>query len=271
MLNIPVKVTDRLIAGIKKFQPILTKARDRDINESDTVVIINDVLSEVFGYDKFEEITSELTIKHTFCDLAIKLDGVIRLIIEVKAAGMVLKEQHTKQAADYGSNSGVDWVILTNGIEWKVYKITFGRPINLELVYEFDFTKINVKKQGDLELLYYLTKESMVKSSKASLDDFHLQKQLVNRFTIGQLLLSETVLDSLRKQLKKLAVDAKISNDEVKQILVDEIIKREVFDGDKAIEAKKKVDKMFRSQPKTQPNPKHDSSKTDSLKKEELN
>ena len=111
----------------------------------------------------------------------------------------------------------------------------------------------------------------MVKSSKASLDDFHLQKQLVNRFTIGQLLLSETVLDSLRKQLKKLAVDAKISNDEVKQILVDEIIKREVFDGDKAIEAKKKVDKMFRSQPKTQPNPKHDSSKTDSLKKEELN
>lgn len=253
MINIPVKVKDRLTASIKKFQPILTKARDRDINESDTVVIINDVLTEVFGYDKFEEITSELTIKHTFCDLAIKLDGDIRLIIEVKAAGMILKEQYTKQASDYGSNSGIDWVILTNGVDWRVYKILFTRPINLELVYEFDFTKISSKKQSDLELLYYLTKESMVKSSKASLDDYHTQKQLVNRFTIGQLLLSEMALDTLRRLLKKLSADAKISNEEIKQILVDEIIKREVFDGDKALEAKKKVDKMIRSQSKPLP------------------
>ncbi len=166
---------------------------------------------------------------------------------------MILKEQHTKQAADYGSNSGIDWIILTNGVEWRVYKITFSRPINLELVYEFDFTKINTKRQSDLELLYYLTKESMAKSSKASLDDYHIQKQLVNRFTIGQLLLSEMVLDTLRKQLKKLSSEAKISNDEIKQILVDEIIKREVFDGEKALEAKKKVDKMIRSQPKPLP------------------
>ncbi len=48
MINIPVKVKDRLTTGVKKFQPILTKARDRDINESDTVVIINDVLTVRF-------------------------------------------------------------------------------------------------------------------------------------------------------------------------------------------------------------------------------
>jgi hypothetical protein len=54
------------------FQPVLAKARDKDINESDTVTIIVDVLSQVFGYDKYTEITSEVSIKHTFCDLAIK-------------------------------------------------------------------------------------------------------------------------------------------------------------------------------------------------------
>lgn len=128
MATIPVKVKERLVAGLKRFQPIITKARDKDINESDTVTIIADMLSDVFGYDKYTEITSELAIKKTFCDLAVVLDGTVRMLIEVKAAGLDLKEQHIKQAVDYGSNSGVDWVVLTNGVTWKVYKVVFAKP-----------------------------------------------------------------------------------------------------------------------------------------------
>jgi hypothetical protein len=59
MANIPQKVSERLVAGIKKFQPILTLAQSHDANESDTVIIITDMLSEIFGYDKYSEITSE--------------------------------------------------------------------------------------------------------------------------------------------------------------------------------------------------------------------
>jgi hypothetical protein len=84
--------------------------KNRDINESDTVTIITDILEIIFGYKNIDEITSELAIKKTFCDLAIKLDGEIRLLIEVKAAGIDLKEQHIRQAVNYGSNSGLDWV-----------------------------------------------------------------------------------------------------------------------------------------------------------------
>jgi len=95
---IPAKVQERLVAGIKKYQPIITRAQDRDINESDTVTIITDIFESVFGYDKFTEITSEFAIKKTFCDLAIRLDGEIRLLVEAKAAGIELKEQHMQQA-----------------------------------------------------------------------------------------------------------------------------------------------------------------------------
>lgn len=144
---IPVKVQKRLAETVKRFKPIVSKARDMDINESDTVTIISDILSEVFGYDKYSEITSEFAIKKTYCDLAIKLDGRICLLIEAKAAGLILKEQHIKQAVDYGSNSGVEWVILTNSVHWMVYKIIFGKPVVSELVYEFDFTEINTKKE----------------------------------------------------------------------------------------------------------------------------
>ena len=54
---IPAKVQERLIAGIKKYQPIVARAQDRDINESDTVTIITDIIESVLGYDKFTEIT----------------------------------------------------------------------------------------------------------------------------------------------------------------------------------------------------------------------
>lgn len=246
MVTIPVKVKDRLIAGIKKFQPIVKKAQAKDINESDTVTIISDVLSDVFGYDKYTEITSEFAIKKTFCDLAIKLDGTPKLLIEAKAAGLDLKEQHIKQAVDYGANSGVEWVVLTNSVIWKVYNITFGKPVVAELVYEFDLTTINPKKQNELEMVYYLSREAMTKGNKTFLDEYHVQQQLVNKFTVAQILLTDPILDTVRKSLRKLSPDAKVSNDEILHIITDEIIKRDVLDDERTADAKKKVAKAMK-------------------------
>jgi len=92
------------------------------------------VLHDLFGYDKYSEITSEHSIRSTFCDLAIKLDGTLAFLVEVKAIGLALKDNFVKQAVDYVANQGVDWVILTNGILWRVYKIGFGKPITNDLV-----------------------------------------------------------------------------------------------------------------------------------------
>ena len=50
MATIPVKVQNRFQEGLKKYKKILTKAQSQDINESDTVTIITDVLQDIFGY-----------------------------------------------------------------------------------------------------------------------------------------------------------------------------------------------------------------------------
>ncbi len=246
MVTIPVKAKNRLLAGVKKFQPILKKAQAKDINESDTVTIISDILSDVFGYDKYTEITSEFAIKKTFCDLAIKLDGVPKLLIEVKAAGLDLKDQHIKQAVDYGSNSGIEWVILTNGINWKVYNIIFGKPVTAELVYDFDFTELNPKKQNELEMIYYLSREAMTKGNKTYLDEFHAQQQLVNKVTVAQILISDPVIDAVKRTLRKMSSDVKVSTDEISHIIIDEIIKRDVLDDERMGEAKKKIAKALK-------------------------
>ena len=41
------------------------------------------------GFDKYSEITSEYVIRSTYVDLAIKLDGKLALLIEVKAIGLL--------------------------------------------------------------------------------------------------------------------------------------------------------------------------------------
>jgi len=244
MVTIPSKVQLRLTSGIKKFQTILNKAKTKDINESDTVVIVTDILSELFGYDKYSEITSEYAIKKTYCDVAIKIDGKLRFLIEVKAIGLELKADYIKQVVDYGANQGVDWVILTNGIIWKIFKITFGKPIGNELVYEFDLLSINPKKDSDIELLYYVSKESL---GKSALEDFHLQKQTLSKFFIGQVIISEPVLDTIKKTIKKIAPEVKLNCDEIKNVIILEVLKREVLDNEKAEEAKKKINKVFKA------------------------
>jgi len=254
MTTIPSKVQNRLTSGLKKFQTIVSSAKAKDINESDTVVIITDMLSELFGYDKYSEITSEQAVKKTFCDLAIKIDNKIRFIIEVKAAGLDLKEDHIKQAVDYGSNSGVEWVILTNGNDWKVFKIIFGKPISHELVYDFTFTQLNVKKETDIELLYYVCKESL---GKSLLEDFHIQKQVMSRFFLGQLILNDSVIDAIRKTLKKVVPEVKVGNEEIKQVIEQEVLKREVLEGKLAEDAKKRINKAMKALTK-EANSKHE-------------
>lgn len=155
MSRVPARVAERLTTGIKRFQPILASARARDVNESDTVILVTDMLADIFGYDKYTEITSECAIRGTWCDLAIKQDGKFLLLIEVKAIGSELKEMQTKQAVDYASNQGVDWVVLTNAETWRVYKLTFGKPISSELVLELNLSQMQPRRDADAEMMYH--------------------------------------------------------------------------------------------------------------------
>ncbi len=244
MINVSTKIKERMTKGLKKFQPVLLKAHAADVNESDTVTIITDMLCEIFGYDKYENITSEFAIKKTYCDIAIKLEDKIPFLIECKAIALDLKDDHVRQATNYAADSGIEWVVLTNGITWKVYHITFGKPVDKELVYEFNMCELSAKKQSDIELLYYLCIEAFANNSKSTLDDLRQQKQILNRFVIGQVIMSDAGIDSIRKCLRKLYPELKVTNDEIYDIVCNEVFKREISDSDEAVEAKKAVAKQ---------------------------
>ena len=242
MPNIPKKVIERYVKCVPKFQKVIKIAKDRDVNESDTVSMLTDVLSEVFGYDKYLEVSSELAIRGTFCDLALKVDDKIQFLVEVKAVGSDLKDRYMRQTIDYGAKEGTPWVVLTNAIEWKIYKIRFEQPITYELVCSFMFTDLNPRKEKDQECLFLLSKEALRKNVR---DDFYRKIQNINRYVLGSLILSDVVISALRRELKKMVSGLKVETYDIEQILRLEVLKRDVVEGEDAEAADKRVSKHF--------------------------
>lgn len=143
-----------------------------------------------------------------------------------------------KQAVDYAANQGVDWVLLTNGVCWRVYRMVFAKPIDMELVIDIDFCSLNPRSTADLELLYLWCKEGWVRSV---LGDYHVQKQALSRFFVGAAVLTDPVLEVLRRELRRISPEVRIDIEQIRQVLADEVIKREVMEGDKADEARRKI------------------------------
>lgn len=243
-MKIAKKVQDRLIAGLRRYQPIVRKLAERDISEADTVTVIKDMLSDIFGYDKYHELTSEQQIRGTFCDLAIRVEGKVHYLAEVKSAGTSLNDNHLRQAVNYGAHHGIEWIILTNGVIWKIYRIRFSQPIDWDEVYVFDMGALSSRSADDLGKLAMLCREHITTDA---LQAFHKQAQILNRYVLAELLLSDNVVGSLRKELRRLFDGLKVSDDELRVMLTNDVVKRDTLDGEAPKAAKTLVKKAVSS------------------------
>ena len=246
-MKITKKVEDRIKIGVTKFKKVLEAARNRDLNESDTVAIITDMLAEVFGYEKYSEITSELMIRGTFCDLAIRINDSFEkgFLIECKRVGCELKEEHMRQAVNYGVNKGIQWVVLTNGVEWRLYRLKFEKPVTWDLVARFSWETIDVRCEQEMEKVFCLCKEGVEKNAR---DELFEKVQCVNRFVIGQLILQEPVVSILRKELRKMADGILVEPDEVEKILRTGVLRGDLMSEDESEvqSALRRVSKFYR-------------------------
>jgi len=242
MLNIPKKVADRFAQRIKPLQGLAASCKDRDINESDTVTLVMDILCDLLGYDKYSDLTKEHQIRNTYCDLAIKLDGKVRCLIECKAIGITLKDAHIQQALNYAANQGCEWVLLTNAATWKIFRVIFGQPISQELVREFDLAALSPKCQADMEILFALSREGL---DRNALGDYMAGLQAKDRFCVAALLMTEPVVKLVRKELRAMNNGTSVELDEILDVIRDQVIKRELVDSEKAAEAGRRIKKFF--------------------------
>ena len=85
---------------------------------------------------------------------------------------------------------------------------------------------------------YLLTKEGL---GRSVLGDYHTQRQPLSRFFIGAIVLSDPVLEVTRREMRKMSPDVKIDTEQIKEVILQEIFKRDVVEGEKAEEARRKI------------------------------
>jgi hypothetical protein len=170
----------------------------------------------------------------------VRLEGKVRFLIEVKSAGLDLKDNHITQALNYGANQGIEWVVLTNAVDWRVYSVIFGQPVSHEEVTSFNFTTVSASKEDDLEALFILAREGIASDA---INDFHQRVMLLNRFTIAQVIKGDVVLQAIRREMRRIFPDIKVEAELIAQILENDVLKREVIDGDRAKDAALRVKK----------------------------
>lgn len=236
----PKKVSERIVSALKRLVPVIEQQAVRDVSEADTVTLVKDILADAFGYDKYAEITGELAIRGTFCDLAVKIDEKVTELIEVKAIGITLSDRHVKQAVDYAANQGIEWVILTNAAVWRLYHIEFAKPIDKRLVAEIELNTVDFRSEDALETLYLFTKEGFKRGAHVELRD---RQEATSRYLLAALILyNDNVVASIRRELRRI-VDILVSDDEIIHILREEVIKRDSLECPAADEARKRVER----------------------------
>jgi len=239
-MNIPKRVADRFVQTLKAYQAIVQNQKARDVSEADTVTVAKDILSEVFGFDKYAELTSEHNIRGTLCDLAVKIDNRLVLLIEVKAIGVELKEAHVKQAIDYAANQGCEWVVLTNAIEWRLYHVVFKKPIDKQEITGFSLQGMNPKNEADVEKLFLLTREGF---GKNALSEFRDRKDATSRYMLAAILLnSDPVRSAIKREIRRVS-EISVDDDVIDRMLREEVIKRDAIEGPQADQAGRRVNR----------------------------
>ncbi len=68
--------------ALKRYVPVLLQAQRDNMNEADTVQRLIKVFEDVLGYNSLTEISREAQMKNKYVDVSLKIDGVVRLLVE---------------------------------------------------------------------------------------------------------------------------------------------------------------------------------------------
>lgn len=202
--------------NLKKYITILKAASQKDINESDTSNIINDILGDVLGYDKFFDVTTEYKIKGQYADYGIRIKDKIYAFIEVKAINIALNQNHLFQVASYAVHEGVDWAILTNGNVWQLYRIEDTKPIKLSLVTSIDLFDKEQRFPTICNVFAVFHKKSLL---SGYVEKLWKEKSCVNPEAIKKILRSKEGIEFIRKQIKRQS-GYRVDADCVKDMLI---------------------------------------------------
>jgi len=208
------KETRKALLSARSMIEAVAKA---DGNEAETRRRVERIFESVMGYDVLKHITREYAIHGVgdteHCDFAIQLDyeesSVPAVLVELKRVNVDLAPKHLKQAASYAINIGCEWVLLTNGKEWKLYHISFAQPPQTKLVDSW-----NLINDDPVILAQKFNLIGYKNIKKGGLARLWEKSNVLTAQNILKVILSEESMILIRRGLKR-ATDVTVSPEEI--------------------------------------------------------
>lgn len=177
----------------------LTRKQNLELDESATRLMVNYFLTDVLGYIELDDIKTEYSIRGEYADYVIQLARKKHIVIEVKSIQLDLNDRHLRQSLSYAANEGIDWIMLFNGRQIKIYRVLFGKPITYHAVFEYDLADLSVIKNAARDIAI-LQKKAVL---KGELDTYWKRFDALTPASLVKTIYSEDVIKSIRLKIKK--------------------------------------------------------------------
>lgn len=240
------KAVERIRKGLRRMTGIVERAMRDDYKEADTRKIVSDMLCELLGWDKFENVTAEQMINSRYADYVVKTDDEEVFVVEVKQIGLKLKESHLNQARQYAVDEGIDWCILTNGDEWQAYRTELEGKIPVTRhVFTVRISDRDMRPADKARLFYLLSEEA---NRKKDIEDYYQRRVALSARNLANHMLSDGVLNRIRIDLKS-ETGQMLKNSEIADALVKRLFRNELND-DETAKAVKKIERAEKQKAK---------------------
>ncbi len=203
----------------RAIQPLLKRVLQDSPNESQSRLLLDRILQDVLGYS-LSEIKTEQKIQGRAADYVLAPGGVDALVIEAKRIGAPLRDKQIFQATSYAAYAGIRWALLTNVVNWQLYRVATEDKVEADLVFALDL-------QGGLDgdsayRLMLLSKTGITRCEL--LDKLWRKKVALSQESLIAAILNEEVLNKIRAVLLR-ERGCPLANQEIQDAIEREVLR----------------------------------------------
>ncbi len=201
MLKYSDNARSRIQDGLKKYSRIVGQARQRGLNERDTADIVKAMLGDMLGYDPFLDVTTEVSFRGQNADYAVLIERQVQFLVNVKSLAVVPNAAHLLRLSGSSTPPYTVWALLSNSDVWSCYRLGVGHDRHAELVFRVSLLD-GSSPEEKTQLFYLICKEGV---QDGALQEYWERVRILNPGRIAAMLLSDDVLNLLRRELHRTA------------------------------------------------------------------
>jgi len=155
------------------------------MSEANTISQLIEPLLEILGWNtrNLDEVEKEYPIPggkgDEFVDIALKIDDMPKVFIEAKALATDLKDYLVQQLLNYALLGNVNWCIVTNGRELRVYN-AFWKVVGIE---QRLFLRLTINEYKEkFNKLQLLSKESIINNTLDKESELAYTKRIISEW-----------------------------------------------------------------------------------------